>query len=202
LSLHTEHSEINEVYFCTVTCYKWFSLFEQAQAYNSVYRWFDYLKNDGCLLIGFVIMPNHFHVLLYPTHSGTSLSKIVGDGKRFMAYDIVNALKKSGQDQVLQLLKDGVEAKEKLKGKKHQVFRLSFDARKCFSEKVIEQKLEYMHHNPVQGKWNLADDFTKYIHSSARFYELGELGRAPLFHYKDLGNDNALPLKTSTSSVE
>src|SRR3954470_14027031 len=100
MSLHSEHTENFEVYFCTVTCYKWLPLFEQAQAYHSVYRWFDHLKDDGCLLLGYVIMPNHFHVLLYTTHTGTSLSKIVGDGKRFMAYDIVNALKKAGDTAV------------------------------------------------------------------------------------------------------
>ncbi|HEY8934895.1 MAG TPA: hypothetical protein VIM65_06720 [Cyclobacteriaceae bacterium] len=201
MSLHTQHSENFEVYFCTVTCYKWLPLFEQAKAYRSVYRWFDHLKDDGCLLLGYVIMPNHFHALLYPTHSGTSLSKIVGDGKRFMAYDIVNTLKKSGHTSLLQDLVDGVEAKEKLKGKKHQVFRLSFDARKCFNESMIEQKLQYIHHNPVQGKWNLVEDFTQYEHSSAGFYELNEHKGIPITHYKDLGKDEVCISKSSTSSA-
>src|SRR5687768_5086408 len=125
MSLHTLHSEINEIYFCTVTCYKWLPLFEETQTYRSVYRSFDHLKHDGCLLLGYVIMPNHFHVLLYPTHSGTSLNKLIGDGKRFMAYDIVNTLKKLGKDSTLALLKEGVEKSEQLRGKKHQVFRLS-----------------------------------------------------------------------------
>jgi hypothetical protein len=43
-------------------------------------------------VLGYVVMPNHFHVLLYPTHTGTSLHELVGDGKRFMAYDIVHTL--------------------------------------------------------------------------------------------------------------
>lgn len=202
MSLHTQHTESNEVYFCTVTCYKWLSLFEEADAYQSVYRWFDHLKDDGCLLLGFVIMPNHFHVLLYPTHSGTSLNKIVGDGKRFMAYDIVKSLKKKGKDSILKILSEGVEANEKLKGKRHQVFKLSFDARKCYNELLVEQKLAYMHHNPIQGKWNLANDFTEYFHSSARYYEFGELNKIPLTHYKDLHNDEVSATKSSESSDE
>jgi hypothetical protein len=28
-----------------------------------------------------------------------------------------------------------------------------------------------MHHNPVTGKWMLANDFLTYVHSSASFYE-------------------------------
>src|SRR5687768_14242897 len=101
MSLHTRHTDRCEVYFCTFTCYKWLPLFEESNAYASVFRWFNHLKFDGCLLTGYVIMPNHAHVLLYPTHSGTSLSKIIGDGKRFMAYDIVNAMRKSGKDNLL-----------------------------------------------------------------------------------------------------
>jgi hypothetical protein len=53
----------------------------------------------------------------------------------------------------------------------HQVLNPSFDARKCYDLKMIEQKLEYIHHNPVRGKWSLVEDFTKYPHSSDAFYE-------------------------------
>jgi len=131
-------------------------------------------------------MPNHFHVLLFPTHTGTSLNLLVGEGKRFMAYDIVNGLKKSGKVDLLRELQQGVTTKEKLKDKMHQVFHLSFDARKCFNERMIEQKLDYIHHNPVGGKWNLIEDYSKYAHSSASFYELGVLGKFEVTHYKDL----------------
>lgn len=37
----------------------------------------------------------------------------------------------------------------------------------------MEQKLNYMHINPITGKWNLVNDFTSYENSSASFYELG-----------------------------
>lgn len=202
MSLHTKHTEPYEVYFCTVTCYKWLSLFEESKAYHSVYRWFQHLRNDGCQLTGYVIMPNHFHVLLFPTHSGTSVNKMVGEGKRFMAYDIVNSIKKSGNKILLKELQNGVERKEKLKGKKHQVFRSSFDARLCYSEKMVEQKLDYIHHNPVSRKWTLVKDFALYTHSSARFYELGEWdSKVPIVHYKDLGNQQP-PQRRSTEDVE
>jgi hypothetical protein len=131
-------------------------------------------------------MPNHLHVLLFPTHTGTSLNKLVGEGKRFMAYDIVNSLKRACKESILKDLEQGVEPKEKLKGKKHQVFRISFDGRKCFTQKMVEQKLDYIHHNPVSGKWSLVKDFTAYTHSSAGFYEHDIMGNFEITHYKDL----------------
>jgi hypothetical protein len=184
MALHKIHNEPKQVYFCTITCYKWLNLFEQSSKYDSVYRWFQHLLKEGCLLVGYVIMPNHLHALLYLRHSGTSLNKLVGEGKRFMAYDIVNSLKKKGDEGLLKELQDGVTKKEKRKGKIHQVFRTSFDARMCYSEQMIEQKLQYIHHNPCKGKWNLAGDFVKYQHSSAAFYETGDIGVAYVTHYK------------------
>lgn len=54
---------------------------------------------------------------------------------------------------------------------------------------MIEQKLDYIHHNPVSGKWNLIEDFAKYPHSSAQFYELGVIGDFEITHYKDLHSE-------------
>ena len=50
---------------------------------------------------------------------------------------------------------------------------------------MVEQKLEYTHHNPVSGKWNLVDDFVNYPHSSAAYYELGKENKY-ITHYKEL----------------
>jgi putative transposase len=42
-----------------------------------------------------------------------------------------------------------------------------------YSRKVAKQKLDYIHFNPVSGKWLLAKDDLGYHYSSARFYETG-----------------------------
>jgi REP element-mobilizing transposase RayT len=188
MSSHTRHSEAKSVYFCTVTCYQWLNLIQEANAYHAIYRWFRHLKNDGCHVTGYVIMPNHFHVLLYLSHSGTSLNLMVGECKRFMAYNIVGSLKAQGNTELLAAIAKGVPERERHIGKLHQVFKPSFDGRLCHSEWMLEQKLDYMHHNPVRGKWNLVEDFTAYPHSSAAFYELGEPGIPELVHYKSLGD--------------
>ena len=46
-------------------------------------------------------------------------------------------------------------------------------AKEIYSIKVARQKLEYIHNNPVNGKWQLAKDYFSYHYSSARFYETG-----------------------------
>ncbi len=189
MSTHIIHDKINTTYFCTITCYRWLSLFHEADSYDAVYKWFKHLKKDDCHILGYVIMPNHIHILLHPTNSKKILNDLVSEGKRFMAYSIVGKLKKLEKSKLLEQLADGVQENEKKKGKKHQVFRLSFDARECFTEKMLEQKLDYIHHNPVKGKWSLADDFTDYKHSSAAFYELA-VDNDYITHYKELNGSN------------
>ncbi len=44
-------------------------------------------------------------------------------------------------------------------------------AKNIFSEKILLQKLEYIHQNPVSREWNLVKDRTDYKYSSACFYD-------------------------------
>ncbi|MEO1099499.1 MAG: hypothetical protein AAFX57_17350, partial [Bacteroidota bacterium] len=67
---------------------------------------------------------------------------------------------------------------------KHQVFRLSFDT-KPLDQKGVERVLDYVHHNPVEGKWNLVDDFTKFKYSSAGYYELAKESYFEIVDYRE-----------------
>jgi REP element-mobilizing transposase RayT len=158
------------IYFTTFTCFKWKPLFEIASAYDSVYNWFDHLNDKGSSIIGYVIMPNHLHSLINFLPSRQNLNTVIGNAKRFLAYDIIKRLEDAKKEDLLQDLYQSVKQRERKKGQRHKVFEESFDAKQCVTMEFIEQKLNYIHHNPVKGKWNLADDFTKYPHSSAGFY--------------------------------
>jgi len=100
-----------------------------------------------------------------------------------MAYEIVRRLEEKGHSHLVPLLARGVQKAEVKKGKKHQVFRLSFDAKELSSDQEVEAVLDYIHHNPVNGKWTLATDFVSYPYSSARFYEFGETSDLMIKHH-------------------
>ena len=73
--------------------------------------------------------------------------------------------------------------------KKLRVFEVSSDIKPCYTEKFLLQKLEYIHANPISGKWQLAETAEEYEHSSARFYELNEEhAKIKVTHHKDLGS--------------
>ncbi|MDQ3682366.1 MAG: hypothetical protein M3352_04735 [Bacteroidota bacterium] len=66
----------------------------------------------------------------------------------------------------------------------HKVFTDSFDAKGIYNEKFFNQKLNYIHFNPVTGKWRLVNDYTEYQHSSALFYETGEVKNYQPFDFR------------------
>ncbi len=174
MSVRTEHTTEYTHWFITFTCLNWLPLFEITQSCDLVYKWFNYLRTNKIAEVeAYVIMPNHLHAILYLPEKDTALNKIVANGKRFMAYEIVHRLQQKGETKLLDELSNPLIEHEKKKGQKHRVFKPSFDAKPIFTDKFMLQKLNYIHNNPVSGKWQLAEHPAAYEHSSASFYELG-----------------------------
>ena len=163
------------------------SLIEITNSYDFIYRRMKKLIENGNQIIGYVIMPNHIHFTLFIPENGKNIKSIIGEEKRMLAYHIVHELKKLNRNDLLKKLSDGVKEWEKKRGKLHQVFTYSFEAKQIHSDKFHEQKLIYMHNNPLKGKWNLAKTPEDYEHSSAAFYFSGKPGRVKVTHYKDAG---------------
>lgn len=107
----------------------------------------------------------------------------MSNGKRFLAYEIVRRLRDLKRNDVLEKLQSKVTPSDKQVDKLHQVFKPSFDGRLIYSRQMLLQKLHYMHVNPVRKDWKLADDYLDYVHSSARFYELGEVGKCRIVNF-------------------
>src|SRR5258707_13964622 len=182
MSIHTPVT-LPGIYFITFTCHRWLNLIEKVNGYDLVYNWYDVLAKKQHAVTGYVIMPNHLHMLLYHGGVNLSLNKVIGNGKRFMAYEIINRLGLQNETALLHSLQCAVKAKDKQKGQKHEVWIDSFDVKHCRTENFILQKLNYIHNNPCAGKWRLADDPIHYPHSSALFYISGKQGAYPVIDY-------------------
>lgn len=185
MSINKPHLYEQGVYFVTFTNYKWLPLFELINSYDLVYKWFDVLREKGHDIVGYVIMPNHLHALIAYAPSDKSMNTIVGNGKRFMAYDIVARLKEQKNTEMQNTLADAVLPSDRQKGKLHKVFKSSFECKLCYSQHFVNQKLSYIHANPVNKKWMLAANAGEYIHSSARYYETGKQGVYRVTHHME-----------------
>lgn len=173
-------------FFITFTCHEWLPLLEKVKGYDIVYKWFDHLKTKGHFINGFVIMPNHVHTLLSFVETDQSINTIIGNGKRFMAYEIIKRLGNNGEAILLKELSNNVEAKRKANKKLHAVWELSFDWKECVGWNFMNQKLDYMHDNPCVKQWNLCHSPSEYLHSSAKFYITGEQGIYPVTNFMEM----------------
>ena len=187
MAIKLKHSNTFSTYFITFTCIKWISLFEITHTYDMVYKWFTVLKNEyNADVVSYVIMPNHLHVILHFHNEGFNLNTIIANGKRFIAYEIINRLEEKGNTELLHHLESLVTQRERKKGQLHKVFKDSFDAKAIITQRFLLQKINYIHNNPVSGKWMLAKDFVEYEHSSASFYEIQVARHHRPMHYLDM----------------
>ena len=65
------------IYFITFTNYQWLWLMEKTKGYDLVNNWFDILSAKGNSINGFVIMPNHLHMLLHYIGGDQSLNTML-----------------------------------------------------------------------------------------------------------------------------
>ncbi|MBS1681261.1 MAG: transposase [Bacteroidetes bacterium] len=136
-------------------------------------------KKYESVTLGYVIMPNHIHLIIFFTKTNL-LSNWMRDLKKFTSVMIRQEIEKSGNLEQLEKLRVP-EMKQVFK-----VWQDRFDDVYISSKKVFETKLEYIHNNPLQEHWNLASRPELWPDSSAMFYELEKQPRVAITDYRDL----------------
>ena len=189
MAIKTIHDISDKTWFITFTCFNWLPLFEITNSYDLIYNWLNLINDKYAIdTTAFVIMPNHVHVILH-LNNLNSLNTIISNGKRFIAYEIIKRLKSQNKNDVIMKLNLACSNQEKKKGQLHKVFEPSFDTKAILTNSFLIQKLDYIHHNPVAGKWNLVDSFNDYEYSSVCFYEKNlDHEKVKIKHYLDLTN--------------
>jgi REP element-mobilizing transposase RayT len=109
-------------------------------------------------------MPNHIHLLWHILEMNGKESPI-GSFIKFTAHQFRVSLLQSDR---LELAKYLSEKTDKI----CNLWKRDPLAIPITSEASFVQKLNYIHNNPIQPKWNLAAAPAEYRWSSAQFYEL------------------------------
>ena len=145
MATRTLHNEPGETWFITFTCYNWIPLFEITQSYNLLYDWLKFIsKRYNIETHAFVFMPNHIHIIIKLPEIQAELNKVISNGKRFLAYELVKKLKILGKIDLLEQLSAACTEKEKAKGQKHKIFELSFDAKPSQRRFSIKKQITYI----------------------------------------------------------
>lgn len=133
------------------------------------------VKDKRVLIYGFVIMSNHLH-LIWQMKAGHEPENVQRDFLKFTAQQIKKDLKKH-HPQVLEYFR--VDAKDR----QYQFWERNPLSVEIWSEKVLLQKLKYIHDNPVRA--DLCRRPEEYKYSSALLYETGLDNWGFLIHIRD-----------------
>jgi putative transposase len=156
-----------DCFFVTTTCYKFYHLLEMEECKMIVSNSIHFLNNKyNSSILGYVIMPNHIHLILY-FKKLNQLSNWMRDLKKFTSVMIRQSIEKSGNNYLLERLRVP-ESKQVFK-----VWQDRFHDVHLSQKKILETKLDYIHTNPLQEHWNLVKHPEDWKHSGAQFYEKG-----------------------------
>ncbi len=153
----------NNLYFFTATILEWKQLLRNDTYKDIIIDSLSFLvKNKRVKIYSFVIMPNHLHLIwdIQPPHI---LPDVQRDFLKFTGQQLKFQLAKNNPNQLEEFLVNS-------KDRKYQIWERNPLSIELISIPVIEQKINYIHCNPIREKWNLAKEVTDYKYSSARFY--------------------------------
>ena len=152
--------------FITITNLNWLPILQNNYHKQIIIEGLSNRVNKKQVTIyGFVLMPNHMH-LIWQLHDNIIKEHFQRDFLKFTARSILQFMRMQ-EDPLLESLK--VSAPDR----QYQVWERNSLSIDIYSEKVLLQKLNYIHNNPVHPKWRLSDFPENYKYSSASFYETG-----------------------------
>lgn len=172
--------EQHPVQFFTAVCHDWLTLLESEKAKQIILESLAYRVRVGQVKVcAFVIMPNHIH-LIWRVQNGFALQDVQRDFLKFTALEILKLIRERQGESALERL--FVE----LRDRKFQVWKRNSMSIDLIHEWFFIQKFEYIHNNPLQPRWQLAQRAEDYRYSSASFYETGVSEFAFLCHYDEI----------------
>ena len=162
--------------FITITCLNWVPILEAKEHKDIIIESLRFLVKDGRAKVScFVLMDTHFH-LIWQVMGEHKREDVQRDFLRFTAQQILKNLRNNNSPLLNELL---VEAKDR----KYQVWERNSLSVELYTSKVMNQKMDYIHYNPVDaGLCSVPEDFA---FSSASFYERNESSFDFLSHSED-----------------
>jgi putative transposase len=174
--LRKSYMDFEEPYFYTASILKWQKLLKKDKYKEMVINTLKELVNRKRIVIyGFVIMPNHIH-LIWEMLQSNGKERPSHSLMKFTAHCFEKDLREF-HPQVMPYFEVDKE------DRKYQFWHTDSLAVKLLDRKMAEQKLDYIHLNPLQAHWNLTKYPEEYEWSSAEFYEKGIDQFGFLTHY-------------------
>jgi putative transposase len=138
-------NERDTAHFITATVVEWLPVFTTSGCCDALIRSMEYCRqNKGLQVHAWVILDNHFHGIM----SGPELAATLRDWRRFTAGVLLKQIKAEGREWMLNQLAYYCARHKEASG--HQLWQEGVHPQAIVTDEMMEQKLEYVHNNPVK----------------------------------------------------
>ena len=157
------------IFYITSNVYNRLKIFTRPSFIISIIDSLNYYRYQySCKLLGYVIMLDHIHLLIWPQNE-QAVTDFMRDFKRFTSGRITRQAKLEGK---IDWVKKFEEAGDETNRADCKVWQDSFWEQDIYTQKFLEQKLNYIHLNPVRA--GIVETAEDYPYSSYRNYYLDD----------------------------
>ena len=163
------------IYFISFATVGWIDVFTKKEYKDIVVESLSYCqKAKGLTVYAWCIMTNHIHLII-SARKGYDLAGIIRDMKKYTSKQLIKAItehpKESRKEWMLSIFNKAGTSNSN--NKHYQFWRQDNRPIEIYSNAVIDQKLDYLHNNPVEA--GIVENAEDYVYSSAGDYA-GENG--------------------------
>jgi putative transposase len=164
---------LNHLHYLTTSTYRRARLFDSERFQRNFITVLGGLRAQlGFRMVGYVLMPEHFHLLIWPSDMANPtqiMQRLAGRTAKF----VLSSLRRNLQFPWCRRMLERVRLPSTVHSHAHvRVWQRRFYDMNIWSEKKRLEKLKYMHGNPV--KRGLVSSPDQWPWSSFRFYNLGD----------------------------
>ncbi len=161
------------MYFISFAVINWIDVFIRQQYFELICDSLEYcIKNKGMVVYAYCIMPSHIHMIF--SDNNANPSKLLGEFKTFtsknMRKEIENNIYESRKEWILWMMKKAGVKNSNVKN--YQFWQQNNQPMELWSNKFIDQKVDYIHNNPIKAGFVEEAEHWKY--SSAIDYSGGK----------------------------
>ena len=161
------------MYFISFAVINWIDVFIRQQYFELICDSLEYcINNKGMVVYAYCIMPSHIHMVF--SDNNANPSKLLGEFKTFtsknMRKEIENNIYESRRKWILLMMKKAGAKNSNVKN--YQFWQQNNQPMELWSNKFIDQKVDYIHNNPVVAGFVEEAEHWKY--SSAIDYSGGK----------------------------
>ena len=150
-------------HFLTCTILHWLPIFTNKDSVQIIIDSLKYLqKQDNMKIYAYVILENHLHLIASSNDIGKTMQKF----KSYTACELLKLLKEKNVKTLLEQF--AFYKKAHKKHTEYQIWEEGFHPKLIQSEKMMIEKINYIHQNPI--KRGYVDRAEHWRYSSARDY--------------------------------